>query len=333
MSRKKPFAIALAVMAAILLSCLAAGWYMCGYALRPGYHGQDIDMTARKIDERYPGVISRWYAPLHEAGVIRDTVITGEGGYALHAVYAPAAVPEDAAGTALIIHGYTDNHLSFSNLSRMYRDSLNYNILLPDLHYHGLSGGRAIQMGWLDRLDVLKWVEVAHNVWDDDFMIVTGVSMGAATTMMLSGEELPGYVRAFVEDCGYTSVWEQFAHNLRQQFGLPPFPVLHCASLVCKLRYGWSFTEASATAQLASCTRPMLFIHGDADDYVPTAMVYGNYASKTQGRKELWIASGSAHALAWKDHPDEYQRVVKDFLANVRAEIRQESDSCADTSL
>lgn len=315
----KVIARIVAVVAAVLvLLSFVAGWLMCNYALKPKYHGQDVGMTGKTIDERYPGVISQWYEPLHEAGVFKDTVITGERGYRLHAVYAPAAHPESAAGTAVIIHGYTNNHLSFANLSRMYRDSLNYNILVPDLHYHGMSEGRAIQMAWLDRLDVLKWIDVAHNIWHDDFMLVTGVSMGGATTMMVSGEPLPSYVGAFIEDCGYSSVWEQFAHNLKQQFHLPPFPVLHCADIICKLRYGWSFKEASSLGQLASCDRPMLFIHGDADDYVPTSMVYENYDAKTSGYKELWIARGSAHADAWKDHPEEYQRVVSSFLDKVR---------------
>lgn len=318
MSCKRAVWIVAAVAAVFALLCAAGGLVMCNYALRPADHGQDLDATARKIDKKYPGVIREWYMPLYEAGVIRDTVMTGRGGYALHAVYAPAADPQGAAGTAVIIHGYTNNHLTFSNLSRMYRDSLNFNILVPDLHYHGLSEGRAIQMGWLDRLDVLGWIELAHGIWGDPFMLVTGVSMGGATTMMVSGENLPEYVGAFVEDCGYSSVWEQFKHNLRDQFGLPPFPLLHSASLVCKLRYGWSFREASSLGQLARCSRPMLFIHGDADDYVPTAMVYDNYAAKSSGLKEMWIASGSAHANAWRDHPDEYLQTVRGFLERAR---------------
>ena len=34
--------------------------------------------------------------------------------------------------------------------------------------------------------------------------------MGGATVMMVSGGELPTNVKAIVEDCGYTSVWEMF---------------------------------------------------------------------------------------------------------------------------
>lgn len=302
------------VTAATVTSCLA-GKYMCNFALLPEEHGNELQADRQKTEERYPGIIE-WYDGLRSDGTFKDTSIIGEGGYKLHAVFAPASSAPQ--GTAIVIHGYTDNHICFLNLVRMYRDSLNYNVLVPDLHYHGESEGRAVQMGWLDRLDIIKWIDVAHNVWNDDFMVIHGVSMGGATTMMVSGENLPGYVRAFVEDCGYSSVWNEFAYNLKDMFHLPPFPVLTSANIVCRRRYGWDFKEASSLNQLAKCDRPMLFIHGEKDDFVPTAEVYKNYDAKVNGYKELWLAPGSAHAMAYKDHPQEYTQRVREFLAKAK---------------
>ena len=312
---KKVFFILVAVLS--LNSCVV-GNYMCKYALLPEEHGNDFVGDRAKTESRYPGVIN-WYDSLHQAGVFRDTTLIGEGGYKLHAVFAPAANPAKAQGTAVVVHGYTDNHICFLNLVRMYRDDLNYNVMVPDLHYHGESEGRAVQMGWLDRLDVRRFGDMAHEIWGDDFMVVHGVSMGAATTMMLSGDDLPEYYRAFVEDCGYSSVWDQFAHNLKDSFHLPPFPVLNSASAVCKRKYGWGFKEASSVDQLAKCERPMLFIHGDKDDFVPFEHLQKNYDAKVKGYKEMWVAPGSEHAMAYKDHPVEYTQHVRDFLARVKA--------------
>ena len=313
------FRTLLAATVALSLNSCLVGKYMCNYSLLPEEHGNDLEGDRAKTDGRYPGIIA-WYDDLHEKGIFRDTTLIGENGYRLHAVFAPACRPAKAEGTAVVVHGYTDNHICFLNLVRMYRDSLNFNVMVPDLHYHGLSEGRAIQMGWLDRLDVRRWGEMAHNIWGDDFLVVHGVSMGGATTMMLSGEEdLPDYFRCFVEDCGYTSVWDEFSSVLKDEFHLPPFPVMHSASIVCKKRYGWSFKEASAVKQLAKCTRPMLFIHGDKDDFVPTKFVYENYEAKTQGYKEMWIAPGSGHAMAYKDHPVEYMAHVRAFLEKVKS--------------
>ncbi len=313
---KKALSCGALIAGALLMTGCLAGRYMCSYALLPEEHGNDLDGDRAKTEGRYPGILA-WYDGLHEKGVFRDTTMTGENGYRLHAVYAPADGP--AEGTAVVVHGYTDNHVCFLNLVRMYRDSLHYNVMVPDLHYHGYSEGRAVQMGWLDRLDVRRWAEMAHDIWNDDFLVVHGVSMGGATTMMLSGEDLPPYFRAFVDDCGYSSVWNQFAHNLKDSFHLPPFPVLNSASIVCKHRYGWGFKEASSLKQLAKCERPMLFIHGENDDFVPTADVYKCYEAKTRGYKEMWIAPGSEHAMSYKDHPAEYTEHVRQFLAKAKS--------------
>ena len=301
-----------------LASCLA-GRYMCNYALLPTPHGvDDIERTRHKADSLLPGSTA-WYDGLQAAGVLKDTAITGYNGYKIHAAYVPAANPADAQGTAVVVHGYTDNRFVFLYLVRMYRDEFNYNVIFPDLQYHGYSEGPAAQMGWLDRYDVEKWAEVAHGIWGDDFMVVHGVSMGAATTMMMSGDELPQYVRAFVEDCGYSSVWDQFKSNLKQSFHLPPFPILNSASIVCKSRYGWGFKEASSVNQLAKCERPMLFIHGDADDFVPFSHLQKNYDAKVKGYKEMWVAEGAVHANSFAKHPEEYKEHVRAFLSKAKA--------------
>ena len=73
------------------------------------------------------------------------------------------------------------------------------------------------------------------------------------------------------------------------------------------------FREASALEQVRKCTLPMLFIHGDADSYVPTWMVYPLYEAKPEP-KELWIVPGSAHAMSYKDYPQEYTEHVKKFV-------------------
>ena len=120
-------------------------------------------------------------------------------------------------------------------------------------------------------------------------------------------------MKCFVEDCGYTSVWEQFAKELNGQFGLPAFPLLDAASALCAVKYGWNFREASALEQVRKSALPMLFIHGDADDYVPTEMVYPLYEAKP-GEKELWVVPGAAHAMSYRDNREEYTRRVGEFV-------------------
>lgn len=314
--RKLFRAAAILAMALSLNACLA-GKYLTKVALQPTPHGvDDIERTRHKADSLLPGSTA-WYDSLKAQGILKDAWTTSHDGKKIHACYVPAANPAEANGTAIVVHGYGDNHLVFLYLVRMYRDEFNYNVLFPDLQYHGYSEGDEIQMGWLDRLDVEKWIEVAHEQFKDDFMVLHGVSMGGATVMMTSGDPLPEYVKCFVEDCGYASVYEQFNNNRKQDFAFIPPDVLQSASLVSKHKYGWGFWEASSVKQLEKSTLPMLFIHGDADDFVPFDNLWMNYNAKKKGYKEYYVCPGAVHANSFAKDPETYKHRVLNFLKTV----------------
>ena len=242
----------------------------------------------------------------------KDTFIINPQGIQLHAFY--IAAPAPTSKTAVIVHGYTDNAIRMFMIGYLYNRDLGYNILLPDLQHQGESEGRAIQMGWKDRIDVLQWMNIANEIFGDSTqMVVHGISMGGATTMMVSGEKQKPFVKCFVEDCGYTSVWDEFSHELKSSFHLPAFPLMYTTSWLCEKKYGWNFKEASSLKQVEKCELPMLFIHGDKDTYVPTWMVYPLYEAKPEP-KELWIVPGAAHALSYKENKQEYTDKVRDFV-------------------
>ena len=136
--------------------------------------------------------------------------------------------------------------------------------------------------------------------------------MGGATTMMISGESQPDYVKCLVDDCGYTSVWDQFGKELKVQFNLPEMPLMYISSWLCGIFKGWTFQEASAIEQVKKCKLPMLFIHGEKDDYVPTWMVYDLYQAKPEP-KELWVVPDADHARSYLLNKEEYTEKVKLF--------------------
>lgn len=309
---KKKILISGGIIALLIVAILFGGSvYMLNYSLRPEHRGKDMEVSMQSMRQAYPQITS-WLDSLNEHKALRDTFITAPDGVRLHAIFAQASQP--TARTAVIIHGYTDNAIRMLHIGHMYSQGLGYNILLPDLRDTGLSGGDAIQMGWLDRKDVLQWIDVAPTLFGDSLeAVVHGISMGAATTMMVSGEHTPDYIRCFVEDCGYTSVWDQFGKELKEQFGLPAFPLLYTADWLCQWKNGWGFKEASSLKQVEKCTKPMLFIHGSKDDYVPTSMVYRLYAAKPMP-KELCIVPQAPHAVSYQMYPEEYTNRVKSFV-------------------
>ena len=83
---------------------------------------------------------------------------------------------------------------------------------------------------------------------------------------------------------------------------IPAFPILHTASFTSKILFGWSFKEASSLDCVKSSNKPMLFIHGSDDTYVPTEMVYKLYNAKAEPN-EIYISQGSAHADSYHDNP------------------------------
>lgn len=313
MKRKRTLFIAAVTVIILLLAATVGGsCYLVGFALTPDakIHQKDLK-TDTFLFANYP-FLKPWMDSLESHKALKDTFILNKEGIRLHALYLYA--PRKTEKTAVVIHGYTDNARRMLMIGYLYNHDMNYNVLLPDLQHQGLSAGDAIQMGWKDRLDVLQWMDAADSLFGGNTrMVIHGISMGGATTMMVSGEKQKPFVKCFVEDCGYTSVRDEYKYQLKEMFGLPEFPILPMASGICQLKYGWSFEEASALEQVKKCYYPMLFIHGGSDTYVPTEMVYPLYMAKP-GIKELWIPRGVEHALSYKEYKEEYTRRVKSFV-------------------
>ena len=172
-----------------------------------------------------------------------------------------------------------------------------------------------IGMGWPERRDVVRWCQQLIAEDPEAEIVLYGVSMGAATVMMASGEaDLPVQVRCVIEDCGYTSVWDEFSGQLKELFGLPPFPVLNAADLVCRIRAGYSITEASALRQVERSVTPTLFIHGEEDTFVPFWMLEELYQAASCEKEKLAVP-GAAHAESAAVAPELYWPAVDAFLA------------------
>lgn len=231
-------------------------------------------------------------------------------GLKLSAIYLPAT---DSHKTAIVAHGYMGNAETMANYAKMFHD-LGYNVLVPDARGHGKSEGDYIGFGWHERKDYVKWIDqVLETNGQSEEIVLYGISMGAATVMMTSGESLPTNVKAIIEDCGYSSVNEELAYQLNELFSLPPFPLIQVTSLMTKIRAGYFFGEADAIKQLEKNQLPMLFIHGDADTFVPYEMLDKVYQA-TNGPKEKYIVPGAEHAKAYSIDPENYQKTVSSFL-------------------
>lgn len=213
---------------------------------------------------------------------------------------------------AVVVHGYTSEGETTSSKAKHLYD-MGYNVLIPDLRAHGKSEGDYIGMGWDDRKDIIDWINLIIESDKDSEIVLHGTSMGAATVLMVSGEKLPSNVKSIVADCGYTSVWNEFTYQLKELFNLPSFPVMNASSAVTKIRAGYWLREASAIDQVKKAEVPILFIHGDKDDFVPYYMMDELYEN-TKSEKEKLTIEGAGHAEADLVNPELYWSTVENFL-------------------
>lgn len=238
-----------------------------------------------------------------------DKYITSEDGLKLHG----CEIRNDKSDKWVItVHGYMGNGSEMESYAKEFFNR-GYNVLVPDLRGHGESEGDYIAMGWNDHFDVKKWIDYIIEREEDSKIILHGISMGAATVMMTAGEDLPSNVKAIIEDCGYTSVKDEFGYQLKRLFNLPEWPILEVASLVTKIRSGYWFGEASSIEQLKKAKIPILFIHGSEDDFVPFCMLDEVYNSANTEKQKL-IIEGAGHVRSESTDSELYWRTVFEFI-------------------
>lgn len=238
------------------------------------------------------------------------TVISNDG-LILRATYFSASL--DSKKTAIVIHGYQCSADGEYQIAKLYSE-LGYNVLIPSLRSHDKSEGKYIGFGWLDRKDIILWIQkTLLTTGNDTQIILNGRSMGGAAVLMTSGEELPGNVKAIISDSAYTTVFDELSHQIKKAFKLPPFPFVNTASAICRLVAGYSFSDASALKQVKKSRTPVLFIHGEADNYVPFKMAHELYAA-CGSEKYIFHVPEAEHTMSYQIDAEGYKKTVTSFL-------------------
>ena len=221
-------------------------------------------------------------------------------------------VTQNSNKWAIVVHGYGGSGKLMSDKSKYFYD-MGYNVLIPDLRGHGKSEGDYIGMGWKDRLDIISWINFIIKENPNAEIVLHGTSMGAATVLMTSGENLPSNVKAIVADCAYTSAWDEFSYQLETYLKVPSYYILNVTNMVTKLKAGYSLKEASALECVKKATVPILYIHGDKDKFVPYSMMDKLYDATISPKEKLTIEGGE-HANSDLVSPFLYWLTVEDFL-------------------
>lgn len=240
----------------------------------------------------------------------KDTYMVSDDGICLHGI----VIDNDSDNWVVLVHGYDSEAEGMLGYAQKFLEK-GYSIFLPDCRGFGSSGGGETSMGHFESKDLVKWTYRLSKETGAKNIVLLGVSMGASTVMLTAAEKLPENVRAAIEDCGYTSVREEYEYQMPYTAHLPPYPVLWAVDLITRLKSGWSILkDADCVSAVRRARIPICFIHGEEDKFVPYRMHRKLYDACPRDDKEMLTVSGAAHTESCGKDPEKYWQTVFGFI-------------------
>ncbi len=283
--------------AAVLIAAISVG---CFFKVFYSFRGR------KKSTEEYPIPPGRIYLPYREqmiewmketrARAYTELSVTSFDGLRLYGKYFEC---QKGATVEILFHGYrgsAERDLC-GGVARCF--ALGHNALIVDQRASGKSEGRVITFGAKESRDCLAWIELVRTVIDKDARIIlTGISMGAATVMAATALPLPENVIGVLADCGYTST-KDIIKKVARDMKLPPSLLYPFVRLGARVLGGFDPDKESPLRAMRDCRLPVIFFHGDTDDFVPASMSEENYAACAAARKRLVLVKGAGHGLCF----------------------------------
>ncbi|MGN0813956.1 MAG: alpha/beta hydrolase [Candidatus Coproplasma sp.] len=301
-------AVVLVVLAVVLLAC---AWllYRIAFVTGRAERGEPVVPKAPIYAEFY----DRMEAETEELKVqpFEQVSVSAPDGTPLYGRYYHL---KDGAPLIIFFHGWRGHTLRDGCIGFQIGRELGFNVLLADQRGHGKSGGKCTTMGVKEREDCAEWARWAARRWTGTDIVLMGVSMGGATVLMAADRELPDEVKAIVADCGFTSPQEILCNCIPRM--LPHLPIRLCYALGrlgARLFGRFDPNQADARKSLSVCKVPVLFLHGEADDFVPCRMSRQNCAA-CNAPKRLVTFPGAPHAASYYKQTERYCREVSAFL-------------------
>lgn len=214
----------------------------------------------------------------------------------------------------LQFHGYrgdSDRDLSGAVLRAF---AVDRNALIIDHRGSGRSDGHVITFGVKEKRDCLAWINHAISVFGEDVRLhLTGISMGAATVLMASGEDLPPQVKGVLADCPYSSA-KRIIKKVIRDLGLPAGLCYPFVRLGARLYGGFDPNRAEPIEAVKHAKVPIILYHGDADGFVPCEMSDELHAACASEKKCLIKIKGADHGIAYSVNKEYYLETLNQFI-------------------
>lgn len=304
--------IVLAVLLLVLLCTMLVCFFMIFFAARSGKKEEYPTPSGAAYAPHRPQMIA-WIKEFREVPH-KDVSIRSFDGLTLRGRYYEQ---KRGAPTEIMFHGYrgTSERDLCGGVARCF--AIGHNALIVDHRASGESEGHVITFGVLESRDCLAWIDFFLREIDPDArLILTGISMGAATVMIAATQPLPPNVKAILADCGYTSARDIIKKVMRDMH-LPAGLLYPIARLSARVLGGFDPDALSPIASMKKCKLPVIFAHGDADGFVPLSMSEENYAACTAAHKKLAVIPGAGHGLAFPVGRELYLAHLREFFAPI----------------
>lgn len=269
----------------------------------------EIVTPSGEIYDPFRDDMIRWIEEARKMNT-KDFYITADDGLKLHGrfyEYAPGAPIE------LMFHGYrgsAERDLS-GGVQRCFL--LGRSAFLVDQRCSNESDGHVISFGINEHMDCLRWIDfLIEHFGSDVKIILTGISMGASTVMMAAGKKLPANVIGVLADCGFNSA-KDIMYSVIRDMGLPPAVSYPFVKLGASIFGHFDLESYSALEAMKTCSVPVIFFHGEADDFVPCWMSRACYEA-CSAKKELVLVPGAGHGLSYPVAPERYLSAVREFF-------------------
>ncbi len=247
-----------------------------------------------------------WYDGLEK----KDYTVKSEDGYVLHVQRLVNPIP--STRYIILSHGYTDNRFGSLKYTKMYLD-LGFQVILYDLRGHGENEPTFCTYSIRESVDLKYLIDDTRKRYPDMTMLgIHGESLGSATSIACL--KYKPEIDFVVADCGFSEIASVMQAGLKGMH-LPGW-LIHVASLFAKLKYGWSYNQMRPIDSLAGNNIPILFIHGDADDFI-LPFHSQNMQKATAGYSELHLIPGATHAASVLTATEDYRTYVEGFFAKI----------------
>ena len=248
-------------------------------------------------------VIKKLIAEMEEVP-FEEVSITTFDGIRLYARYYHLS---DSAPLQIQFHGYRSTSVrdfsgGFSLARRMGR-----NLLVVDQRAHGKSEGRTICFGVKEKYDCLEWIKYALGRFGDIPIMLTGISMGAATVLMASELDLPENVKCIVADCPYTSPYEVISLECKKM-GIPPKIGMPFVCLGARIFGNLKLSCEGAEKAVKNAKVPILLVHGEEDDMVPCEMGRRIYEANPE-MITFEVFPNAAHGISFIIDTERYEKL------------------------